>query len=165
MCHRFDSCRGYFFENAMKFSWRYIKISLHLLLVVWGCGLGPLTYFEQLSAHQGVRAGSFAVLGLHVGQNPQLPPEIEAIVYRRPAPMLAHILRRVQAKQRTPALTAAERSPLNILLHALTSGEMLHAFSRPQMLRVEPSLRLTLHPIAGTSACLAPPPKPPSHLA
>jgi hypothetical protein len=148
----------------MKSFSRQVQITVHLFLIFWGCGLGPLTYFERLSAHRGVQAGSFAVLGMHVGQNPALPPDIEAIVYRRSVSAPVQMLRRLQAKQDTSLITKSERSPLKTLLTALTSGQLLHTCCIPYTVLIIKSHGLRHQYLGDTSAYLSPPEKPPSRL-
>lgn len=148
----------------MDISARYFQVMLHLFLIFWGCGLGPLTYFERLSAHRDVQSGSFAILGMHVGQNPTLPPEVEAIVYRRSVSVPAQMLRRLLAKQHLLALTQTERSPLKTLLTAITSSELLHAYANLHALLLIKSPRLSHRHFADTSTYLSPPKKPPSQI-
>lgn len=148
----------------MKPSPRHFQIALHLLLILWGCGLGPLTYFERLSAHRDVQAGSFVVFGVRVGQTPGLTPEIEAIVYRRSVSVPAQTLRRLQVNQHAPALTHVERSPLKSFLTALTSSELLIPTTNSYALFLIKLLHLNHRHFADTSTFLSPPKKPPSRI-
>jgi hypothetical protein len=128
-----------------------------LLLICVG-GLGPLTYLDALSPHNGVRAYHIAVLeSARVRQPLTLPPEF-----------LVQLLRQRllgQASGQTDFVSANQKAMpglAHFFASGLSQGYLLNS-ARPVVFNdTSPVGELAAVVLTGRSAWLSPPEKPPS---